>query len=256
MATTPTTRVTELARTHRLDIDTATYPAINYQQLMGVEEVKLLEELRTEDDEVYDDRGAMREEVTGYNWRIEAKIAWSTNRYGTAIDAVQAFLRSQFKALRTTSTGNAECGIRWYNRDGLDDGNSHEGRVYVKSWAPSGGKGRETIDIVLQGQGQITDIPNPAGSLTPTVTSISPTSGSTAGSDQVVDIYGQHYRPNGVTDVTAVDFGANPAVGYTVVSDSHIVAIPPAVAASTVQVKVTTTAGASTDTAADDYTYA
>lgn len=256
MATTPTTRVTELARTHRLDIDTATYPTVTYQQLMGVEEVKLLEELRTEDDEVHDDNGAMREEVTGYNWRIEAKIAWSTNLAGTAIDTVQAFLRSQFKALRTSSAGNAEFGIRWYNRDGLDDGESHEGRCYVKSWAPSGGKGRKTIDIVLQGQGQITDIPNPAGSLIPTVTSIFPTSGSTAGSDQVVDIYGQHYRPNGVTDVTAVDFGANPAVSFTVVSDSHVVAIPPAGLAGTVQVQVTTTAGASTDTATDDYTYA
>ncbi|WP_038843447.1 phage tail tube protein [Salinispora arenicola] len=256
MATTPTTRVTELARSSRLDIDTATYPTVVYQQLMGVEEAKLLEELRTEDDEVYDDTGAMREEVTGYAWRIEAKIAWSTNLAGTAIDAVQAFLRSQFKALRTSAAGNAEFGIRWYHRDGLDDGNSHEGRVYVKSWAPSGGKGRETIDIVLQGQGQITDITNPAGSLTPTVTSIAPTSGSTAGSDQVVGIYGQHYMPNGVAAVTAVEFGTDDAIDYTVVSDSHIVAIPPAVAASTVQVRVTTTAGASTDTAADDYTYA
>lgn len=256
MATTPTTRVTELARTHRLDIDTATYPAINYQQLMGVEEAKLLEELRTEDDEVYDDTGAMREEVTGYNWRVEAKIAWSTNLAGTAIDAVQAFLRTQFKALRTSAAGNAEFGIRWYHRDGLDDGNSHEGRVYVKSWAPSGGKGRETIDIVLQGQGQITDITNPAGSLIPTVTSIAPTTGSTAGDDQVVNIYGQHFKPNGTASVTAVGFGANPATDYTVVSDSHIVAIPPAGLAGTVQVQVTTTAGTSTDTAADDYTYA
>ncbi|WP_026189658.1 phage tail tube protein [Salinispora mooreana] len=256
MATTPTTRVTELARTHRLDIDTATYPAINYQQLMGVEEAKLLEELRTEDDEVYDDTGAMREEVTGYNWRVEVKIAWSTNLQGSAIDAVQAFLRTQFKALRTSSAGNAEFGIRWYNREGLDDGESHEGRCYVKSWAPSGGKGRKTIDIVLQGQGQITDITNPAGSLTPTVTSIAPTTGSTAGDDQVVNIYGQHFKPNGTASVTAVGFGANPATDYTVVSDSHIVAIPPAGLAGTVQVQVTTTTGTNTDTTADDYTYA
>lgn len=256
MATTPTTRVTELARTHRLDIDTATYPSVNYQQLMGIEEVKLLEELRTEDDEVYDDNGAMREEVTGYAWRIEVKIAWSTNLAGTAIDAVQAFLRSRFKALRTSSTGNTEFGVRWYGREGLDDGESHEGRCYVKSWTPSGGKGRKTIDIVLQGQGQLTDITNPAGSLIPTVTSIAPTTGSTAGDDQVVNIYGQHFKPNGTASVTAVDFGANPATDYTVVSDAHIVAIPPAGLAGTVQVQVTTTAGTNTDTPADDYIYA
>lgn len=251
MATTPVTRVTELARQHRLDIDTGTYPTVSYGQLMGVEEAKLVEERRTEDDEMYDDAGAGREEVTGYSWRIEVKLAWSTNLAGTSIDTIHAFLRTRFKLLRTSSAGNAEFGVRWYHREGLDDGNSHEGRVYVKSWAPSGGKGRETVDVVLQGQGPIADITNPAGNLTPVVTSISPTSGSTAGDDQVVNIYGVHF-----TGATAVEFGTDDATDYTIVSDAHIVAIPPAHTAATVQVKVTNPTGASADTAADNYTYA
>lgn len=256
MPTTPTTEVTVLARRYRIDIDTATYPASNYEQLYRVEDAKLVEERRTEDDEAYDDEGAMREAVTGYNWRLELKIAYSTNLAGTALDSVHAFLRSKFKATRSASAQASEFGVRFYDRDGLDDGMSSEGRCYVKSWSQSGGKGRETVDIVLQGQGTLSDITNPAGNLTPTVSSISPTSGSTAGNDQVVDIYGQHYMPNGVSTVTAVEFGANDATDYTVVSDSHIVAIPPAGAAGTVQVKVTTSAGTSADTAADNYTYA
>lgn len=256
MATTPTTRVTTLARRMRLDIDTATFPAVSYGQLMGVEEAKLVEERRTEDDEVYTDEGAMREEVTGYNWRLELKLAHSTNLAGTSLDTIHAFLHTKWKALRTSSAAACEFGIRWYDREGLDSGDSHEGRVYVKSWAPSGGKGRETIDVVLQGQGQIADITNPAGSLIPTVTSVSPTSGSTTGGDQVVNIYGQHFMPGGVAGVTDVDFGANPATDYTVISDSHIAAIPPAGGAGTVQVAVTTAAGTSANTAADDYTYA
>lgn len=254
MATTPTTRVTSLARSHRLDVDTGTYPAVNYEQVMGIEDLKLIEEIRTEEDEVYDDNGALRETNTGYSWRLEGKLAFSTNLAGTSVDTVHAFLRNRFKMHRTGRVENAEFGIRFYNRNGLDDLHTCEGRVYVKSWTMPGGKGRDAIDIVLQGQGQLTDITNPAASLVPTVTGVSPATGDEAGGDQTVNIYGQHFMPNGVNGVTAVQFGSNNATDYTVVSDSHIVAIPPA-GSGTVQVKVTTAAGTSADSA-DDYTYA
>ena len=127
MATTPTTRVTQLARTHRLDIDTATFPASEYQQLFGLEDLKLIEERRVEEDEMYEDAGAMREAVIGYNWRIELKMARSTNLAGDTVDAVQAFLRTRFKATRSTSAQAEEFGIRFYDRNGLDSGHNHEG---------------------------------------------------------------------------------------------------------------------------------
>lgn len=254
MATTPTTRVTQLARRMRLDINTAADPSTSYNQLVGIEEAKLVETRRTEDDEGYEDGGAAREAVTGYSWQLEIKIDYSTNLAGSAVDTVHAFLRNKWAATRTASAQASEFGVRWYDRNGLT-GDAYEGRVYVKDWKPSGGKGRETVDLVLFGQGALADITNPAASLTPTVTSISPASGSDDGSDQVVDIYGQHFMPGGVSTVTAVEFGANDAVDYTVISDSHIVAIPPAGTAGTVQVKVTTAAGESANTSADDYTY-
>lgn len=253
MATTPTSRVTQLARSHRIDTDTATFPAVNYEQLFGIEDLKLVEEIRTEEDEVYDDAGAMRETNTGYSWRLEGKLAFSTNLAGATVDPVHAFLRSQFKQHRSGRIESAEFGVRFYQRDGLDDGHNHEGRVYVKSWSMPGGKGRDAIDIVLQGQGALADITNPAGSLTPTVTGLDPATGGTAGGE-LISIFGQHYMPNGVADVSDVDFGANPAADFNVVSDSRIEAIAPA-GTGTVDVRVTTSTAQSADTAADDYTY-
>ncbi|TDC81907.1 hypothetical protein E1193_13470 [Micromonospora sp. KC606] len=254
MATTPTTRVTSLARSHRLDVDTAVYPAVNYEQLMGIEDLKLIEEVRVEEDEVYNDNGAMRETNTGYSWRLEGKLAYSTNLAGSAVDTIHAFLRTRFKAHRTGRVENAEFGIRIYNRNGLDDLHNCEGRVYVKSWTMPGGKGRDAIDIVLQGQGQLADIVNPVASLVPTVTGLDPATGAAAGGNHV-NVYGSHFKPNGVPSVTDVDFGAVAADDFTVISDSHLVATAPAGSAGIVQVTVTTADGTSANTAADDYTY-
>ncbi|ROO51078.1 IPT/TIG domain-containing protein [Micromonospora sp. Llam0] len=251
MATTPTTRVTTLARTHRLDADTATYPAVQYQQVYGQEDLKLIEELRTEEDEMHEGAGAMRETNTGYSWRLELKLAYSTNLAGTSIDAVHAFLRSRFKMHRAQRVEEAEFGVRFYNRDGLDSGHDHEGRCYVKSWTMPGGKGADRIDVVLQGQGALTDITNPAADLTPVVTGLDPATGAEAGGE-IINIFGQHFKAGGV-DATDVDFGAN-AADFTVVNDSHIVAVAPA-GTSTVQVQVTNATGASADTAADNYIY-
>ncbi len=82
----------------------------------------------------------------------------------------------------------------------------------------------------------------------PTVTSISPTSGSTAGGTSVV-ITGTNF-----TGATAVKFGATNATSYTVNTATQITATSPA-GASTVDVTVTTTGGTSATGAADKYTY-
>ncbi len=255
MATTPTDRVTQLARRFRLDIDTATYPASLYQQLMGIEEIKpIIGDLRTQDDETYADDGAAREQVTGYSWRIEAKIKHSVNAAGTSIDPVHAFLYSKFLLARNSSTVAAEFGIRWYDRSGV--GSANEGRAYVKTWTHEGGKSeaQDVVTVVLQGQGALDSaVTNPNASLTPVVTGLSPTGGGTAGGT-MVNVYGGHFA--GTTGVTGVKFGANNATAYTVVSDSHIVAVAPAGAAGTVQVTITNPGGTSANTSADDYLYA
>lgn len=246
MATTPPTRVTQLARSHRLDINTVADPGTGYVQLIGIEDLKLIEDRRTEDDEAYEDAGWSREAVTGASWRLEAKLDLSHNLAKTSLDTVHAFLLSKFKLTRTASAQASEFGIRFYNRDGLDDGQSFEGRVYVKEWKSSGGKGRETPDLVLMGQGALVDIANPLGSALPGITGLSPAAAGTAAGG-LIQIFGQKF-----TGATGVTFGGTAATNFTVVHDGLIVATKPSLTAGTKDTVVTTPAGASPNTTADD----
>lgn len=83
----------------------------------------------------------------------------------------------------------------------------------------------------------------------PNVTSISPTTGSIGGGT-IVTING-----TGFTGATAVSFGGTPATTFTVNSDIKITATAPAHAAGTISIAVTTPAGTSPDTSADNFVY-
>jgi len=83
----------------------------------------------------------------------------------------------------------------------------------------------------------------------PTVTNVSPNSGSTAGGTSVT-ITGT--KLNGAT---AVMFGATAATGVTVVNATTITATSPANSAGTVDVTVTTGGGTSATSASDHYAY-
>lgn len=248
MATTPVTRVTGLARDYTIQIDTATYPASSYVTLPGNVSLRLIRELRTVSDEVTADAGAEREDATGSNWRVEGKIKHSVNLAGTSRDATQAFLRGKFEAVHGgAAVGTAEFGVKIYHNDGLS-GEAWEGRAYVKQWSGAEPPNQDEVDIVIKGQGALATITNPASSQLPAVTSLSPATGDEAGGE-IINIYGHHF-----TGATDVDFGAD-AADFTLVHDGHIVAVAPAHAAGTVQVKVTTPEGVSANTAADDYVY-
>lgn len=256
MATTPTDRRTMLARRLRVDIDTATYPAVQYQKLKGVYELNPIIDPRVQDDETYDDEGWMREATTGGQWRLEVKFKHSTGADGETVDPVQAFLRTAFLDAVTTDVASGEFGVLLYDSKGRSTGYEFEGRAYVKAWARDNNAAPDTegISITIQGQGPLAQIANPAGSLVPTVTSLDPATGDDAGGYHI-SIYGRHFKPGGVDAVTDVDFGATPATEWTVVSDSHIVVTVPAGVAGTVAVRVTTSAGQSADTAADNFVY-
>lgn len=81
----------------------------------------------------------------------------------------------------------------------------------------------------------------------PTITSISPTSGSTAGSTSVT-ITGTH-----LAGTTAVTFGGSAGTSITVISDTQVTVNTPAHAAGVVDVTLATPQGSSTSTNA--YTY-
>jgi hypothetical protein len=84
----------------------------------------------------------------------------------------------------------------------------------------------------------------------PTVTALSPSSGSTAGSTPVV-LTGTNFQ-----GVTAVSFGANPASSFTYVNSTTIDATSPAGSTGVINVTVTTPLGTSATAAGNQYTYA
>lgn len=256
MATTPTTRGTFLARRVRVDVDTATYPASAYVQFPAIFDIKPVIEPRSVDDEINDDSGAPREAVTGAAWRLEIKFRNSRNAAGTAQDTVHKFLRTMFNASSLNSNVTlGEFGVRWYDRNGVDDGESYEGRVYVKSWSvdTSGSGDTESVSIVLQGQGVLASITNPAATLTPTISSVVPNNGLAAGGG-LIQIFGSRFT--GVTGAAGVKFGGTNATSYVVNSDSLITAQLPAHTAGLVDVVVTNGTGPNTNTTVDDFTYA
>jgi hypothetical protein len=83
----------------------------------------------------------------------------------------------------------------------------------------------------------------------PTIASLSPGSGSTAGGTSVT-ITGTNF-----SGVTAVSFGGSPATSYTVNSATTITATTPPHAAGTIRVQVTAAGAVTADTTADDFTY-
>jgi hypothetical protein len=83
----------------------------------------------------------------------------------------------------------------------------------------------------------------------PAVTGLSPISASTLGGDEVT------LQGSGFTGVTAVNFGSGPAPSFKFYADSLVTAVSPAHAAGTVDVTVTTAAGTSPASAADQFTF-
>ncbi len=87
----------------------------------------------------------------------------------------------------------------------------------------------------------------------PTVTSVSPTTGSQIPSGSVT-IHGSNFYDGGVTPI--VDFGTVASIGSISYNSSLITTtIPPSINPGTVNITVTTPAGTSSISAADQYTY-
>jgi hypothetical protein len=83
----------------------------------------------------------------------------------------------------------------------------------------------------------------------PTVTSLSPSSGPTAGGTKVT------ITGSGFTGASAVHFGTAAATGFSVNSDTQITAVSPSQPSGAVDVTVTTPRGTSATGAADRFTY-
>ena len=244
--TQPTSTVTGLARRFAVEIDTAAPGPAVWLPLIGIEEFKPNWGQRREADEDYDDAGAERQAVTGSNWNLELKVIHRSPDGGITFDSVQEYLR--LKAQTDDALGG-EVHVRWFDRHGGVE--AYEGRALV-SWAPDGGNGgaRDTVAVVLSGQGKRAQIANPNASALPVISRLLPAGGPIAGGN-IVTIQGRKF-----TGVTGVTFGATAATQVTLQADGQIACIAPAKAAGSYDITVTTPAGASANTAADNYTYA
>jgi PGF-pre-PGF domain-containing protein len=89
----------------------------------------------------------------------------------------------------------------------------------------------------------------------PTVTGITPISGTTAGGPSVTVTGTGFYGGTSSSTVTAVKFGTTPATSYTVNSDTSITATSPAGSVGTVDITVTAGGGTSAISASDQFTY-
>ncbi|MBV8620639.1 MAG: IPT/TIG domain-containing protein, partial [Curvibacter sp.] len=121
----------------------------------------------------------------------------------------------------------------------------------ITATAPAGSTGAVDITVTTPGGTSSTSASDVYTYVAaPTVTSLSVTSGSTAGGTSVV-ITGTNF-----TGATAVKFGSTNATSYTVNSATQITATAPAGSAGTVDVTVVTAGGTSATSASDQYTYA
>ncbi len=122
--------------------------------------------------------------------------------------------------------------------------------------ATSPAEGASTVDVRVTTTAGTSAVNEPGDQFTfsvppaPTVTGVSPSTGSTAGGSSVT-ITGTNF-----TGASAVKFGTVAATSFTVNSATSITATSPAEGASTVDVRVTTTAGTSAvNEPGDQFTY-
>lgn len=246
-----------LARKWVFEINTGTVAVPVWTTVKGLNSLTVTEaEPNLEDDNVYEDAGYTGQTKTGLSWNAAATVMRRTDPTDVTIyDPGQEKLRLLGRTLGPT--GVAHC--RFYDRDGGPEAFTGFGEV---SWAPQGGTPTdlEQVDITITGKGINTQITNPNAPALglPTVTAVSPATGTTAGGT-LVKITGTNFLSRAgatvVSGAAGVKFGANNATSYIVQDRQTIFAISPAGTAGAKQVIVTNTTGASVDTAADDFLY-
>ena len=120
----------------------------------------------------------------------------------------------------------------------------------ITATAPAGTPGTVDVTVATVGGTSATGAPDRYTYVAaPTVSGVSPGSGSTAGGTGVT-ITGAN-----LTGATSVAFGSNPATNVAVVGPSEITATSPPGSAGAVDVIVTTPGGTSATSPADQYTY-
>jgi hypothetical protein len=120
------------------------------------------------------------------------------------------------------------------------------------AWFLSGSPSDQWNDTTLHSLTSVLGSNFQAIDLTPVVTSLTQTSGSTSGGTSVT-VHGVNFT--GVAGKLSVSFGGIVATNVTVVDDNTLVVVAPAHLAGTVDVTMTTPYGTSVTSTADQFTY-
>jgi outer membrane autotransporter protein len=110
-------------------------------------------------------------------------------------------------------------------------------------------RSRAALRVAFVACAALLALPGVARAAVPTVTAVSPSSGSTAGGTAVT------ITGTGFTGTTNVQFGGGSAASFAVLSATQVVATSPANSAGTVDITVTTTSGTSATSVSDQFTY-
>lgn len=242
---------TALQRRYRLDLNTGTASVPVWSQVIGVIEFKPNVAPTDQDDFDYDSDGWKGVTRTMRAWSLEIKLSRKQDDGTFVLNTVHEALRAASNAMGAASVVH----IRWYDRNGNDE--AYEGHAVV-TWAPDGGDAeqldRATVTFAPSATSPALEaITNPLNTTpVPVISSLSPATGTALTAGELVTITGAYF-----TGATDVEFGVgNSATDFEVISDSTIACTTPSVAASTVDVVVTTPNGVNADTAADDFTFA
>lgn len=236
-----------LARKMVLEVNTNTVASPTWTIVKGLNEYTFTPgDPNLEDDNVYEDLGYTGQTKTALSVKAEGKIMRRTLPTDvTTYDPGQERLRVLSNLLGPTGVGY----FRTYDRDGGPEAYTFFAEV---SWQPEGGgpTDLEAVSFTLTGKGAPTLITNPnaVALALPTVTGLSPTTGTTAGGFLVI-ITGDNFTDrNGavvVSGAASVKFAAANATSYTVLNRQQIAAIAPANTAGAKVVTVINTTGTS-----------
>ena len=203
-------------------------------------------------------------------WTDYAKTtAWAgsygrSNTSGASVSVTFTGTRLDWIAMKGTTTGKADVYLDGVFQTTIDL--SASTAVYQQDvWSTQElTSGEHTVRFALVSSGQYlvidaVDVLGYLGGSTPppvsgppTITSVTPSSGPTAGGSTVV-IKGTGFT--GLSGTSAVLFGSTPATNYTVNSATQITAVTPVHDSGSVDVSVTAAGGTSSTAAADLYTF-
>ena len=240
-----------LNRKWYIDVNDGTHAVPDWVGVFGVTEFTPFTNATKQDDSDFDGNGYKSSAVTALEWGVNLKVSRKTQvADATSYDAGQEILR----AAAYEMLGDNRVEIRFYEYKGEAGGpevEAYQGYAGVE-WNPDGGgmDALSTVSIVLSGQGELEAITHPSTAAVPTVTSVAPDTGPTAGGE-LITIRGTGFA--GAIAENPILFGAVAAEEYVVVNDNTIYAVAPAGGAGLVAVSVENATGVSTSN--QNYTY-